>query len=89
MGGHKAKKALIEDIEIQADDSVIPRFRIPTASNGEGLTLEPALDQQTADSTVRVLPHRVELRGLEPLTPTLPARSAIIGEVHGGRGQRC
>ena len=75
-GGHKAKKALFEaliaDIEIQADDSVIPRFRIPTANNGEGLALEPALDQLSVDGAVRALPHRVELRGLEPLTPTLP-----------------
>lgn len=61
-GGHKAKEALFEalfeDIEIQADDSVIPRFRIPAANNGEGLALEPALDQLSTDSAVRALPHR-------------------------------
>ena len=71
-GGHKAKKALvealIEDIEIPADDSVIPRFRIPTANNGEGLTLKPALDQLPVNSAVRALPHRVGRTGLEPAT---------------------
>jgi hypothetical protein len=39
-GGHKAGKALfealIEDLEIRSDNSVIPCFRIPTAINGEG-----------------------------------------------------
>jgi len=70
-------EALIVDIETQADDSVIPRFRIPTGNNGEGLTpREPTLDQLPADSTVRVLPHRVELRGLEPLTPHCQERAA-------------
>jgi hypothetical protein len=74
-GGHKAKKALfealIEDIEIQADDSVIPRFRIPTTNNGEGLTLEPALDQLPVDSAVRALPHRVG----SPAPPACEIRS--------------
>ncbi len=74
-GGHKAKKAmfeaLIEDIEILSDDSVIPRFRIPTASNGEGLALEPALDQLPADDTVRVPPTLVGRTGLEPVTDRL------------------
>jgi len=71
-GGYRAKKALfealIEDIEIQSDSSVVPRFRIPTATDGEGLALEPALDQQLADSTVRALPTMVGDTGIEPVT---------------------
>ncbi len=63
-GGHNAKKALfealIEEVQILSDDSVVPRFRIPTARNGEGLTLEPALDQLPANDTVRVPPHPVD-----------------------------
>ncbi|GIF98333.1 recombinase family protein [Catellatospora citrea] len=78
-GDHKAKKALfealIEAVEIQSDDSVIPRFRIPTATNDQGLALGPALDQLPVSDTVRVPPHPVEPRGLEPLTPTLPGPS--------------
>lgn len=65
-GGHKAKKALfealIEDIQILTDDSVVPRFRIPTPGNGEGLAPEPALDQLPTDDTVRVPPHLVGRR---------------------------
>ena len=36
-GGHKAKKALIEDIEIQADASVIPNARELGPLEGRGL----------------------------------------------------
>jgi hypothetical protein len=59
-GDHKAKKALFEAVEIQSDDSVVPRFRIPTATNDQGLALGPALDQLPANDTVRVPPHVVD-----------------------------
>ncbi|MEV4702177.1 recombinase family protein [Actinoplanes sp. NPDC049316] len=71
-GGHRAKKALfealVEDIEIQSDDSVIPMFRIPTARDDEGLTLESALDQLSPDGAVRALPTMVGDTGIEPVT---------------------
>jgi hypothetical protein len=65
--GHKAKKALfealIEDIEIQADYSVIPNFRIPTARKDQELTLESALaDQPNTGGAVRVPPTLVDPR---------------------------
>ncbi len=64
-GGHRVRKALfealIEDIEIQSDDSVIPRFRIPTTRDDEGLTLESALDQNQPDGAIRALPTIVDL----------------------------
>jgi site-specific DNA recombinase len=78
-GNHKAKKALfealIDQIEIQTDDSLVPHFKIPAMTMKQGLALgEPALDQPSADDTVRVPPHLVEPRGLEPLTPALQRR---------------
>ncbi len=78
-GNHRARKALfealIDEIEIQSVASVIPRFRIPTHSTDQGSALgAPTLDQKLAGDTVRVLPHPVEPRGLEPLTSTLPER---------------
>ncbi|MDT4995540.1 MAG: site-specific recombinase [Actinoplanes sp.] len=72
FGGTKSKKilfeALIEDIEIRSDDSVVPRFRIPTSTNDKGLANEPALDLLPVGDAVRVPPTLVGRRGLEPRT---------------------
>lgn len=70
-GNHKARKslfeALVDQIEIQSDDSVIPHFRIPTMRTDQGPILEgPALDQMDSTNTVRVLPHPVPPVGVEP-----------------------
>ena len=79
-GGHRARKALfealIEDIEIQSDDSVIPRFRIPTTRDDEGLTLESALDQNQPDGAVRALPTMVGDTGIEPVTSSVSRKRA-------------
>jgi site-specific DNA recombinase len=91
-GGHKAKKALfealIEDIEIQSDSSVVPRFRIPTATNGERLTLESAVDQHPADSGVRALPTMVGDTGIEPVTSSVSRKRAPAAPIALGHNCR-
>jgi site-specific DNA recombinase len=66
-------ESLIDDITVNSDDTVTPRFRVPMLGKDEGLDLQgPALPETRTTDVVRALPHPVEPRGLEPLTPTLP-----------------
>lgn len=63
-------KALIEEIKIQSDDSLVPVFRIPMSGPQ---TNEPALDgpahvQSGRDSVVRTLPPMVGDTGIESLS---------------------
>ncbi len=84
-GSYKAKKALfealIEDIEIQSDHSVIPRFRIPTTAHSKGLTPEPTLDQLSVDSAVRALPTMVGDTGIEPVTSSVSRMSGRLADL--------
>lgn len=72
-GTSAERKATIEDliaeIRITDDEQIIPVFKIPGPDTAE--TDETTTEASEPD-TVRSMPHLVELRGLEPLTPTLP-----------------
>ncbi len=78
-GTHNQRKAfveaLIDHVKITAPGQLVPVSRIPppaqdrTPGHAEG----PATPQVTSPSQpVRATTNSVELRGLEPLTPTLP-----------------
>jgi site-specific DNA recombinase len=63
-------EGLIHKIEIRADSTLLPHFRIPFAGQDEGLALQgPATTtDNTRTRTVRALPPIVGRTGLEPVT---------------------
>lgn len=80
-------ETLIAEIKITGPDAVIPVFRIPqtpTDPHGTSARTGTATRNKTAaltsekppiraaEKSVRAMANLVELRGLEPLTPTLP-----------------
>jgi hypothetical protein len=70
-------EALIERVTITARNRLVPVFRIPR--NGDGAaTATPA--ETTPNTPVRTMTNPVELRGLEPLTPTLPEPRRIADQ---------
>ena len=69
-GGHREKKtlfeALIQEIKIQSDDTLIPVFKIPMAASGNE---RAGLDGPARDArAVRALPPMVGDTGIEPVT---------------------
>ncbi|MGY2029442.1 recombinase family protein [Nocardia gipuzkoensis] len=87
-GTDHARKTLIEtliaEIKITGPDTIIPVFRIPqpptnphTPDTKKALTGEKP-PVRASEKRVRAMANMVELRGLEPLTPThIPAAAAI------------
>ena len=62
-------EALIHEIQIAADDTVKPTFKIPLTNNDEGLALNgPA---PTTNQTVRVPTTAVGDTGIEPVTSSV------------------
>jgi len=58
--------------ELRIDDGIAtPVIRIPLSRDDTPLILQ--IEARTAQDAVRARPPSVEPRGLEPLTPTLPA----------------
>ncbi|SFR27879.1 Recombinase [Lentzea waywayandensis] len=102
-GMHNQAKALVEalvaSVTITGPDRLAPVFRIPQPSNNDGAA--PALPADTTpNGVVRTMTNLVELRGLEPLTLTLPGdvqllavlqfRSTIFSvRLTRSRGQSC
>ena len=66
-------EGLIHKIEVRADSTLLPYFRIPFAGQDDGLALQgPAAATDNARTrTVRALPPRVGRTGLEPVTDRL------------------
>ncbi|GAB4588214.1 hypothetical protein Ntsu_60460 [Nocardia sp. IFM 10818] len=73
-GTHTQAKALIESlvaqVAITGPDRLVPTFRIPQPGNDIGAGTASAVPAPM--ELVRAMTRLVELRGLEPLTPTLP-----------------
>jgi site-specific DNA recombinase len=63
-------EAMIKEIQIIADDTVRPIFKLPIASDDEGLALDgPALSD--SEHAVRALPTMVGDTGIEPVTSSV------------------
>ncbi len=78
-GTHNQIKALVEalvaKVTITGPDRLIPVFRIPQPRNND--TTAPAPPAETAQNgVVRTMAKSVELRGIEPLTPSMRTRCA-------------
>ncbi len=73
-GSRTQAKALIEtlvaQVAITGPDRLVPTFRIPQPKNDIGAGTASAVPAPM--ESVRAMTRLVELRGLEPLTPTLP-----------------
>ncbi len=73
-GNHNQAKALIEalidKVTIIAPDRLVPVFRVPTTTDPQPIRAEK--EETAPEGAVRIPTTLVELRGLEPLTPTLP-----------------
>jgi hypothetical protein len=76
-GDPSAKKALFEalihEIKIQSDDSLVPIFKIPMSGpNYEEPAFDgPAADESTDSGAVRTLPRLVGDTGIEPVTSSV------------------
>jgi site-specific DNA recombinase len=82
-GSHSQRKALIEvliaQIKITGPGRIVPVFRIPQppAAGQPGASADPATTRRTtAEDPVRAMTNLVELRGFEPLTPSMRTRCA-------------
>lgn len=74
VGNHNQTKALIEalidKVTVIAPDRLVPVFRVPTSTDPQPIRAEK--EETAPEGAVRRPTTLVELRGLEPLTPTLP-----------------
>ncbi len=81
-GTQNQRKTLIEtliaQIKITGPDRIVPVFRIPNPAHpNQGSRPQPPDERNSqARDTVRAMTNLVELRGLEPLTPSMPWRCA-------------
>src|SRR5207248_480078 len=88
-GTNNQRKALIEalvaHIKITGPDRIVPVFRIPQPEHEE----EAETGIPVPTSGVRTMTHLVELRGFEPLTPTLPVWCATNCATAPPRSSEC
>ena len=92
-GTDQTRKALIEtliaDIKITSPSTLIPVFRIPQPRTEQGTTAAADANEALTSGNpparapkkgVRAMTNLVELTGLEPVTPTLPAIKVLTCE---------